>query len=909
MRIGAMEGSLWEPVVVNRFQLSIPCADGGRLEWGGDRASLECSWEALLEHKGNRRFFDRFKMQGGRLAWDMGGSKRRSSGGRFDLRPFIWGEPLSMPLPAKVELEWKTALVRSPQMALSADTVAISLSELESGEWNAARLALNVKGWSKNFRDVRGKTSLQGGRIQLGEAQLMEGLKIVSLSAVLSEVAAGRMDVELQAEAFGGELRVQTQSNTESEDTPFEASGTFSKLGVAPLAAFLNVTEAAGGSLEAGQFTFRGNSSRPELGTASLRVEAKNFQWESRQWDSLVVGAILMDQRIKMPEFALRQGHNQLVLNGDMQWPGGDSPWWKSDFGVNITARVDNLTELSALLLPDFKYAAGAMTVDGAIRSQAGVLGGALIVSGANLTWRNAPIEELHAAVKLQGTEIHVLNVELAQGMDLLRGKGSLKVGANWSYQGELHGNVRDLGKYAALFQPPIASEPYSGGADIDWSGKGSAAGHEGRAQARFRQLRPLREHFAWPQPMTGSFSGTYNKDGVELETLNVGDDAVKFMTAVSFGASGVRLKGLNVVQGKHLALEGDALFPVEIWNAWPQLDWSAFLKSSAPMEARLTAKGLDLELLGHLPGMPRALTGGMDGQWEIKGPLKALSGKGNLKLTDGGWALGGGRISGVDTEILWEGPALKIPKLAWQSASGRYEGSASLSWNGEGGPKLELNMACENARWEAPMGLRFPVASFTEASEPPLAAVVANGRARWTAVGLLEAPQLTGEVLLQSIDFGGVPDLRLLWKGVDPVQFALRGTENRFIKDWKMQLQVKSAEGSSIVGTSGAARVELNAGGTAGKPEWNGEARIVLRGSAAGTVLEVEPLVFKFIPGQSLPEMEVLAHGSASGAAFQASVIGPFRRLKREYKGAAPLSPEIVRGVFEDGKAWPASQ
>jgi len=152
---------------------------------------------------------------------------------------------------------------------------------------------------------------------------------------------------------------------------------------VAQLASFLNVTEAAGGSLETGKFSFRGRPSQLERGTASLRLEARNFQWESRQWDALVLGATLLDHHIQVPEFSLRQGHNQLVLNGDMQWPGGDTSWWKADFGVNLTAKIDNLTELSALVLPEFKYAAGGLTVDGAIRSQAGVLGGALIVSGA----------------------------------------------------------------------------------------------------------------------------------------------------------------------------------------------------------------------------------------------------------------------------------------------------------------------------------------------------------------------------------------------------------------------------------------------------------------------------------------------------------------------------------------------
>jgi len=903
---GKIQGSLWDPLEIHGLHLAMPCADGGRLEFDAEKLSVEVSWAALVERMGNRRFLERCRVRGGRLVWNKGPAEGVAVGKVRRVRSLVWGDPLPFPVPSLLELEFKQASVLNGKFAMRAEDLGLSLSELAPGQWKAGKIEVQLKSWSKVFRDIQGKTSLQGGRLQLGESQLMDGLRLSSFTAVLSQVAAGRVDFELQAEAFGGELRVLAQTDSSSSETPFEASGTFSKLGVAPLAGFLNVTEAAGGTLEAGKFSFRGNTAHPDRGTASLRLEAKNFQWESRQWDSLVLGATLLDRRIQVPEFVLRQGHNQLVLNGDMQWPGGDSPWWKSDFGVNVSVRVDNLTELSALLLPDFKYAAGGLTVDGAIRSQSGVLGGALIVSGANLTWRSAPIEELHAAIKLQGEEVKLLNVELTQGADFMRGKGSLRIGEGWSYQGELHGKVRDLGKYASLLEPPLVSQPYAGGIDLDWTGMGSATEQEGKVQAQFRQLRPVRPQDAWAHPMSGWISGTYNKDGVEVESASLGNEEVEVRTGASFGALGVRLSNLSVRQGEGVVLEGGALLPKEIWTAWPQLNWSDILKGSKPVELRVLSKGLNLALLGRLPGMPRAIEGTLDGDWEMKGDLQNLEGRGTLQLRKAAWTVSSARLSTVGADLAWEGRSIRAGNLAWTSSSGLYAGKAALVWGGENSPQLELDVVCEKAEWRAPFGLHFPVGAYREGLAVPLQPVLATGRAQWQVTGPLSGPLLSGTVLVKDLNFGGVPDLRSLWKEVAAKRPALRVGENRLLRDWKLQLTLTSGEGATVTGTTGAASVDVKVGGTAGAPEWFGEVRLAMRGSAAGAVLEVEPFVLKLVPGQLLPEFEIHAHGTTpGGAGFRASALGPLGHPVRDYQADSPLSPELVRGVFEEGKGW----
>ena len=901
LHIGAVTGSLWEPLVLSGVTLSLPGFQGGYFHLSADRVRLEYRWTALLERVGTRPFLQKCTLLGGHLLWEPGQRRGEVPGRSF----FSWGAPLPLPMPEQLELQLQDATLRFGDSQLLLEDAILTLSDLAPGELKAARMEVRAQGWSKSFRDLQGKTARQDGHLQLGELTLMEGLKIVSFTSNLSSLAEGLADFELQTEVFGGELRVLAQFNSASPDSPLEASGTFSKLGVAPLAAFLNVTEAAGGSLETGKFSFRGRPSQPERGTASLRLEARNFQWESRQWDALVLGATLLDHHIQVPEFSLRQGHNQLVLNGDMQWPGGDTSWWKADFGVNLTAKIDNLTELSALVLPEFKYAAGGLTVDGAIRSQAGVLGGALIVSGAHLTWRNAPIDELHAAVKLQGSEVQVLNVELAQGGDLLRGRGVISVGENWTYRGEVHGAVRDLSQYEALWQL-AAARSYTGGLDLDWSGKGSAQTHEGSVKGRFRQFGPAGVKERWDHPMSGSFSGGYDQAGIVVDAFQLGDEVVQLKAGVTLNKDGMRWTKCSLQQGQGTVMEGEALLPPSLWKTWPKVDWQAWLKGSEPVELRMASKGMDLAVLGRLPGMPVGLAGTLEGEWELKGESKHLEGRGGLQLHRAAWGKEGvERYSEVELELGWEANALLVKRLQWRDLTGQYTGSGTLQWAGELGAVLGGSASCAAAQWAAPPGFKFAAGGFKEGLAVPLSPVQFKGTAVWKLSGPIATPLLAGDLVIQEIDFGGVPDLRPMWRAIEPKAVQLPGLRSEWLRGCKLQLQVGSGEGAAVRGTTGAARVDLKATGTAGAPEWVGEVRLAVRASAAGAVLEVAPWVVQFAPGQAAPELEIHASGTVEGLTFQAGALGHFGKTVKEYQAQAPLSSDAVRGVFEEGKSW----
>jgi hypothetical protein len=266
--------------------------------------------------------------------------------------------------------------------------------------------------------------------------------------------------------------------------------------------------------------------------------------------------------------------------------------------------------------------------------------------------------------------------------------------------------------------------------------------------------------------------------------------------------------------------------------------------------------------------------------------------------------------VAKVGADLAWRDRSILLSNLSWSAETGGYAGNAALSWGEEPSPRLELNVTCEEAQWKAPFGLQFAVGDYHEGLAVPLSPLIARGRAVWKVYGPLSAPLISGEILVRDLDFGGVPDLRPLWREVDPKRVAVRGTTNPYLRDCKLQLTVGSGDGATVTGTSGAASVDVKVTGTAGVPEGIGEFRLALRGVAAGSVLEVEPLVLKMLPGQVLPELEIRAQGTApGGATYRVNASGPLGHPVREYQADAPLTPEIVRGVFEESKSWQKGQ
>ncbi len=904
VRIGAVEGVVWENLRLKSVRISLPGSAGALLHAEMDSVDCQFSWINLIPMLGRGRFIEVLSVRGGKFDWAVVPDRVGLMGGAVMWpRKYSFGEAMEWPVPTRIDLELTEASVRSVDWDIQFGGVKALLSTVAPGEFKAAKLDCRVQSWSKNFRDLQCKAAVVAGRLQLGDLELVKGVKFSTFAVGLSDVVNGRVDLEMHAQAFGGEVRIQAEADPSNEKAPFDASGTFAGLSMAPLASFLGA-EAAGGVLEQGKFSFRGEPSNPGASASSLRVEAKNFQWESRQWDSLVLGATLVDRRIQIPELSLRQGQNQLVLNGEMQWPGGSDPWWKADFGMNVTARIDNLTELSALLLPEFKYAAGALTVDGAIRSQAGTLGGALILTGNKLTWRKAPIDEFNAAIKLRGADIQVLNIDLSRGADLLKGKGVFRIGENWSYEGELRGGVADLEKYVSLLEPQLSAGSFGGGLQLEWTGKGAPSGHEGRVQCQFRALHPLAESPRWSQPMSGEVSGTYAAGRVSVDSLTMGDEKVKLETRLTISDGIATFSDLVFSQGNRRALSGTLAFPSRILQGWPNIPEAASFAPADTVQANLRMDGLDLAQLRRLPGLSPTIAGGLDGQWEMNGPLNECKGLGSLRLRDAALPVKGALITSLNADCSLEDRMFRMLNLSGNFGAPRYEGFFTVR-SKDGEPNVvDAALSSKSAVWKGVGGMRFPLLEKGESSLLRLSPLEASGSIAWTLSGPVTKPLLKADVTLKNVNFGGVPDLRLFWSRAEGARRINAGLDWEWAKDCKLEIKVVSAENVEVHGTTGAVNVALTASGSAAAPDLEGEVRMVLRGAVGGIFLDIEPLAITFARGQE-PSLEIEGKGMAGPTPFAVSVKGPFSQPQFSYKGAEPLSAEKLKSVFEEGKGW----
>lgn len=741
VNIGSVDGSLLEPITV-RDSVWIYESDTGpitRVEIEG--ATAEFDWHNLLP-RSTGHVFQRLVLHGvsGKIQLPLGTVTPPPA--RF--ANFKWRLPRPsgkwMPTPERIEAQDVDFIFQSNQDFVRLADTDFTLSEQEAGTIHAGQIVLKQPWINRTFRNVRGTTAIQNTKIEIADLALDPDVQVHTFSAELDDLARGRLNLEMQVAAFGGNIRVAAQALSDSRPLIFEATGTFSQIGLAKLAPFLGFNDAAGGTVKEGKFTFRGPPQQLSGATASLRFEATNFQWDSRQWDSLVLGATLMNGRVQVPELALTQGHNRLNLSGEMPLPTPGLEWWQTEFNLNISAKIDNLTELSALMLPDFQFAAGKANIDGSVRGKDQQFHGQLIISGSELKWHNAPIEELQAGVKLNGNEFQITNVSMFNNGDYLRGHGVVNILGDKQYWGEFHASIEDLAKYAAILKKPIVPEPLAGGAVIDWSGEGSAKGHSGQFSARLRKLRSLGATAALLHPINADFEGNYAPGMMLFNRFMLSDDDSSFTANVGIGNKALSLQGIRLMHHQTLWLEGDAILPLDVWNAWPNTSLTTLLDDHTVSRMNLTAYNLDLHDAALLTGLNFPIQGVVRGNLVAEGPLGGLKTSGKIALSKGqipiGWS--GYLLTVLEAETSLDGQTLQIAKFTGQHPTGDFAATGQVDFTNLRDPSLKLEVTTQQST----------VKFFPESPSP----ISANASAKLQISGPMSAATVSGEAQIASI-------------------------------------------------------------------------------------------------------------------------------------------------------------
>ncbi len=944
LEIGQVDGSFYKPVRLSDTAWSYRTEAGSFSRFTVEQGEAEFDWRALLPWRGGR-WFRRLTLSGvsGRVEIpvegpnleanevDKGEAAHGLPGG--DLRVSAWWPPPAVIEAQRVDLS----------MATGANFVRMqdsrwTISEWEPGLVEAGLIEVREPWLARTFRNVRGTTAMQDSRVLIAGLQLDPEVQVQSLSADLSETAKGRLDFSIAAAAFGGSLSAEAITRPGHRRIEVEANGSFSKIGIAPLATFLGLSDAAGGVIDAGKFTFRGAPADLPHATGSVRFSARNFQWESRQWDSLVLGATLLERRIQVPEFELRQGQNNLSLTGEFAWPRAGVDWWKTEFNVNVAARLDNLTDLSALVLPEFKFAAGKASIDGSVRGKEQQFHGALIVSGSDLTWRSAPIKELHAAFKLNGNELQLANFDLLNRDDYVHGRGVINILGAKQYWGEVRASVEDLAVYAALLQKPLLPEPLAGGALVSWSGEGSAERYSGSFFARLQKLRSVGAAGARLHPVNAELAGAYQPREVQFTRFAVSDEASSFTAEVEVGPNTVALQKMRLQQGATLALAGDARLPLDVWSAWPGGDLAKLLVATVPLEFKLRADQLRLGDAVRLSGWNWPAEGTVSGELAGSGAGEKLEMSGGLTLRDGKFALGSSSVSVSDEAALkLNGAEVSFENITLAHRSDTCAVSGKIRFADLGRPAFDVTLTSPKwlvellPDWEYPFGRApglMPVprgltigAHLDLRVEGPWQNLAFTGNAELLSITAGFGQEVIVSASSKSLS-GDPLDFRRVWAAPGGWLPPLFSWTTRPWSSARLDVKCTSEPSLRVADAapagwgdaeSGKLQMDVHLLGTCSAPEPQGIIRLHDVGvQSAGFPLQLKEGSMTFRPGSPLdPTLDVTLEGTLDGFPFLASIVGPMshriawvdseeaRRLL--FEGLAPTVSSSPAGALEE--------
>lgn len=690
--VGAVEGSLFDPVTLVDTTWAFRGGTGAVTRFEIARATAELDWETALKGTPSR-VFKRLSLDGVAGKIDLPRGPHPAKARRW-LPPVDlgWLRENWLPLPAVVEARDVDLMVASGADFVRMEKGSIRVSAREPGIIKAARIVVQQAWLKRTFPNVRGTTAMQDSKLVIARLHLEPGVEISSFTTDLEKLAHRELGQEIQIAAFGGEIRAEAGMKLTDGQRQFSAIGSFSKIDIGRLAAFLSLSEAAGGTIKEGNFSFNGSPRDFQKSTTWLHLDATSFQWETRQWDSLVLGVTLIDNHLQVHECVLHQGHNELVLDGNTMLPEPGHDWWQGDFDANISAKIENLTELSALLLPEFTYAAGRGTIEGAVRGHAEKFQGHLVVEGSQLRWRDAPIEQLNAALRINGNELQVAHFNVFNGDDYVRGNGVVNILGPTQYWGTLRASVADLEDYAAILKKPIVPEPLAGGALIDWDGEGSAKGHSGKFSAHLRKLRSPDARATQLHPINADLEGSYAAGGMVFSKFALSDDESSFTANVAVGNMALALQGIRLMHQQQLWLEGDALLPLDVWRTWPNTSLPALLNDDVVSKVSLTAYNLELGAASKLSGWNFPIAGVVNGNVTAEGPLAALKTGGKLTLTDAKLPLGSGSsaLTQVAGEATFDAQTMTIARLVGLHPGGDFRAVGRLDLKNVRDPELQ---------------------------------------------------------------------------------------------------------------------------------------------------------------------------------------------------------------------------
>jgi hypothetical protein len=884
LSIGSMDGGVTKPIWLSHVRLSHTSGSGASSLLDIDSARTSFAWQHLVWRRDQRVWTD-LTLDGVRGIIDLqmnSGSPATDTSSPFRIPGA--SRPPRLLLPTSLTISHATVAIHQSDGYVLLEDTELHASDIEAGHLVIGALSVHEPWMTGLFSNCRGSLLIQDSQLILANMKLADSLSITSASADLPGLLRGQLQMQFALDAFSG--KVQGELTNAAPDHEFDSSGTFSNISVAQLAAFFG--QDADGSITEGKFTFHGSPHHLEKTTFTTYFQAGNFRWGARRWNSLVAGATYVDHRLLIPNFELRQAHNSLTLKGNMDVPGDWKQWWKTDFNFQVAAKIDNLSELSALLGPEFGDIFGQLTVDGDVSGENASFNGQLIASGSHLSFGKAPLDQLQAAIKLQGNEIQVTNAEFTHGNDFLRAQGVVNILGAKRYWGEVKASIADLSLYASFLQPPIAPEAFSGGLALDWSGDGAPSAHSGAFTVRLNRIQPLVSGTEAWQPIDLTAEATYSPDSIFFSNLVFGNGQTALSSRVVANPSSLTFQDLKLQHGKSLWLAGDAQIPLNVWAAWLNPGAAPWWNFESPCKLDLKFDRLSLRDTLLLSGREQPYDGELTGALKSDGTLAKLTTAGHLSIKNAAGAFRAGALKSGGATLDFQGDQVNVTSAAGQWNNLAWTASGAVTAPDVRSPSFDMNVKVSGAPLPMAPGIDGSVSADVNAAGPP-GALVLSGSAQLQTVTVHHAVSIAD----------------LLAAGGTGLQGQLPALTLSGPAAWKLDIAVGGSVPIQFDNAFGTIAPALEITGSIAHPSLAG--KIDLSGftiTDASGQLTISSGSFFLNPGTPAAGTPLIltASGNLSGEEVDGSIFGTL--MDKHISWAAPLSNN-----FEAPALFPAQE
>ena len=525
-------------------------------------------------------------------------------------------------LPDKIRIDDLDLDVVTETTSVTFRGVVLSASEIESGKFFARQIFVTSPILRQTFTDLRGATSWENSRLTIAGISLAHGLDLEALTIDVSRLTKRRLGVDLHLDTFGGTLRASFQGRG-GEKFAIDLAGSASNISLAQISGAIGFLEPITGEVHASKFTFRGNPGEFFDATASVWIELADFAWRARRADNVMLGATYYNRRLEVDQLFLRQGQNELTVNGELFWPKKPVGWAQLQFQGQMNASVPDLNGFAQLFGATTGDFAGTLSAAGELDSLSPETHGRLTLRGQGVSFRGVGFDSLGASLQLRGSEVTLESLEVRHGNDFLRAQGTANLNPTHRYSARLTGALNDLAAYGPLLPASWAAAKIGGGLTFDWTGDGTVTTHSGTMQLFARGLQlpvaPLRS------PLDLTLEGTYSPQDIFFRTFRLDNERVSLGGFLMLGSNFIELQALEVTLDGTPRIDGTLFLPFGV-DRFRKTDslFEAF-DEQQKFDVDLTIDHLDLAQLESGLGENPTVTGVLDGKLVAYGPAQAL--------------------------------------------------------------------------------------------------------------------------------------------------------------------------------------------------------------------------------------------------------------------------------------------